>query len=353
MNRGVQQNEPDPVEQSAAAWAVRHDRGMTAEEQDAFSQWLAADPRHRAAWAEYRWAWDELDRLAGLQASLQAVPDPDLLATKPDATRRRFRLRQLSLVLLGAVAAIALLAPASWRDAAPPLPAPANPEHLLTLVEKRELVDGSVVKLNRGAKMEVHFRSSERRVRLVQGEAHFDVAPDPSRPFVIEARGVRVRAVGTAFNVRLQPDSVEVLVTQGKVAVNGPANPTAATVGSTPRAELSGPVELSAGERTVVSLTSAKTCLVSPITPDEIEARLAWMPRLLDFTDAPLPDILAEFNRHNPVHLVLGDPSLTSLRLSATFRSDNVEGFVRLMVSNFGMRAQWLNATEIALTREK
>lgn len=77
--------ETDPVAQAAAAWMLRHDRGLTAAEQDEFSQWLAADPRHPAAWAEHRWGWEELDRLAGMQSSVHAVPDPDLLSPRRSA----------------------------------------------------------------------------------------------------------------------------------------------------------------------------------------------------------------------------------------------------------------------------
>jgi transmembrane sensor len=76
-------NFPDDAlspEHEAAAWMLRHDRGLTAAEQDEFSQWLAADPRRPAAWAEHRWGWEELDRLAGMQSSVHAVPDPDLLS---------------------------------------------------------------------------------------------------------------------------------------------------------------------------------------------------------------------------------------------------------------------------------
>jgi ferric-dicitrate binding protein FerR (iron transport regulator) len=90
-------------------------------------------------------------------------------------------------------------------------------------------------------------------------------------------------------------------------------------------------------------------CEVTTLSHAEIEARLAWQPRLLDFTSAPLSEIVAEFNRRNPVRLTLGDASLACLRLSATFRSDNVEGFVRLMASDFGMRAERRGAAEITL----
>jgi len=336
----------------AALWALRHDRGLTAAEQDEFSQWLAADPRHGTAWAEHRWGWDELDRLAGLQTSVHAVPDPDLLAP------RGRRVLRFVLPVLAAAAVLTLgLFVWTFRPVTSVSPEIPTITRSLALIEQRALADGSTIELNRGAVVTEHFSAGERRVRLVRGEAHFTVAKDAARPFFVEAGGVTVRAVGTAFNVRLDPASVEVLVTEGKVQVGAvaPSRPDARTIeGSSLRqgyGSQDGPY-LNANERTVVSLApSAPAPQVAIVPPAEIEARLAWQPRLLDFTDAPLAEIVAEFNRRNPVRLTLTDANLARQRLSATFRSDNVEGFVRLMESDFGIKAEWRADDEIVLSR--
>ena len=333
--------ETDPIAHAAAAWMLRHDRGLTAAEQDEFSQWLAADPRHPAAWAEHRWGWEELDRLAGMQSSVHAVPDPDLLAPKRTAARPPRWL--WSALAAAAAVAVGLFV---WRAPVPTASPVSEPPPIrsLALIEQRALPDGSVIELNRGAIVTEHFTAGERHVRLERGEAHFQVAKDAARPFFVEAGGVAVRAVGTAFNVRLDPASVEVLVTEGKVSVATPAAP-----GSAPAIP-----SLGVNERTVVSLSpSAPAPQVTMVPPAEIEARLAWKPRLLDFTNAPLAEIVAEFNRRNPVRLVLADDALRQLRLSATFRSDNVEGFVRLMESDFGMNVSWRDDDEIVLRQAR
>lgn len=330
---------PDAVAEAAAAWTLRHDRGLSAAEQDEFSQWLAADPRHRDAWAEHRWGWDELDRLAGLQASVQAVPDPDLL--QPHRPARRWRYWPQ---VLAAAAALALAAVVWWparpAESVPPSYALAAP------IEERTLDDGTVVALNRGAMLETAFSASERRVHLVRGEANFAVAKNPARPFVVQAGGVEVRAVGTAFNVRLDPKAVEVIVTEGTVAVDSRAP-------QVPR-PLEVPARLvTVGERAVVALGPVVgEPVVAAVGPEEQARALAWQPRLLDFTATPLAEIVAEFNRRNPVRLTLGDPALRAFQLSATIRSDNVEGFVRLLESDFGMQVEWRGETEIVLRRQ-
>jgi transmembrane sensor len=349
-----------PAGLAAAQWVLRHDRGLTAAEQDDFSQWLAADPAHRAAWAAHRWGWDELDRLAGLQMSAHVLPDPDLLKRR-NPRRSVFSLSSPFSVALAAAAALAVgfycwpRSPKSPAVRSTVVAATAP----LALIERRELPDGSVVELNRGTVMDELFSAEERRVALRRGEAHFTVAKDAARPFIVEAGGVAVRAVGTAFNVRLDPTAVDVLVTEGQVAVaTAERNPNAdagspATGHRPPTTVLARPssgILVSAGERTVVALTpAAPVPAVQTVSPTEIEARLAWQPRLLDFTNAPLPEIMAEFNRRNPVRLVLGDSDLGTFRLSATFRSDNVEGFVRLLQSDFGLRAERRGDGEIAL----
>lgn len=337
---------PDPIE-AAAVWAVRHDRGLTAAEQDEFSTWLAADPAHRTAWAEARWGWDELDRLAGLQTSVHAPADPDLLLPR----RRRWLAPVYRFVLpafaVAAVLALGFVIFFAWPMAktADPLSAPRQ----LALIEQRTLPDGSTVELNRGAIISEEFDAGLRRVRLLQGEAHFQVVRDPARPFVVEAAGVAVRAVGTVFNVRLESAAVEVLVTEGRVrvddAVRGESLLAASPAGDPP--------ELVAGQSARVDLAPAMVPQVATVSTAQIEDRLAWKPRLLDFTNSPMPEIVAAFNRGNPVQLTLGDALLADMRLSATFRSDNVEGFVRLMESDFGLRAEWRADDEIVLRRAR
>jgi RNA polymerase sigma factor (sigma-70 family) len=223
----VSPNHRDPaaIAREAAQWVLRRDRGLTASEQDDLMQWLAADPRHREALALHRWGWDELDRLTGLQTSLGAVPDPDLFA--PRVSRRAKFLRWFAPLTLGlAAAAVVMIYLSRARSVVPVVNAdiavPAAPA-LAAPCERQTLPDGSVVELNRGASIEVAFTAAKRRVKLVRGEANFIVEKNPARPFIVNAAGVDVRAVGTVFNVRLGRAAVEVVVSEGRVKVEPPA----------------------------------------------------------------------------------------------------------------------------------
>jgi transmembrane sensor len=180
-------------------------------------------------------------------------------------------------------------------------------------------------------------------VRLVRGEAHFTVAPDAAKPFVVRVGDTMVRAVGTAFNVRLETGRVEVLVTEGKVQVaDGAAS------GSASQRDL--PLVI-AGERAIVVRGMVSSAAATPANvavaaaaPIELEKALAWHSTRLVFDRTPLDEAVEAFNRHSAsgpgVKLVLGDPALRARRLGGTIRAANVEGFVSLLEQSVEVRAE-------------
>ena len=199
----------DAVESAAAAWLVKHDRGLDAGEQDAFLQWLAERPAHRESFERHRRMWTDFNALAQWRPEHSAEPNPDLLA-RP---RRSGWWRWTAPVALAAAAAVAVMV---WRT-----PEARSSITTLTLeaaaYRQETLPDGSLIDLNAGAHAVVQFSPAERRVLLMEGEAQFTVVKNPARPFIVRAAGVDVCAVGTAFNVKLAGASLEVLVTEGTV----------------------------------------------------------------------------------------------------------------------------------------
>lgn len=323
------------IDREAAAWLVRQDRGFTAAEQDEYFQWLAADPRHGEWLARHRRTWREFNLLAEWKPEHSAEPNPDLLAPAP-----RRRVPVVRRAWFGALAVAAGLAVAFFWTR-PPAPVAAPPSAILAQApaqgyERRVLDDGSVVELNRGARIEVTYTATERRVRLDQGEAGFTVAKNPARPFVVRAGGVDVRAVGTAFNVRLDERQVHVLVTEGRVrvddALKGASLLAAPAAGEAP--------VLEAGHAVTIDVVPAAVAAIVPVSAEEIGRRLAWRPELLEFDSAPLAQVVAAFNRHNGVRLEIADAELDALPIVASFRSDNVDGFVRLLESTAGVTAE-------------
>jgi transmembrane sensor len=339
--RDSAENSPldDAVESAAAEWLVHHDRGLTPQQQDEFLQWLATAPAHRESFERHRRMWGEFNALAQWRPEHSATPNPDLLARRrPGRT-----LRRVAPSLLAAAAITALMV---WWPPTGQRPADETLAFEAASYRQEKLPDGSIIDLNRGAHVVVQFSPGTRRVLLVQGEAQFAVAKNPARPFVVRAGGVDVRAVGTAFNVKLAGTRVEVLVTEGTVHVTQQT--------SAPASAATMLAAISAGERTTISLTTvAAPPVVVPTSHQEIAQLLDWQPHLLDFDSTPLAEVVDAFNRHNAMRLVIGDDGLRMLPIVASIRSDNVEGFVRLLEGTMGVKADRPAHGEIVLRRAR
>jgi transmembrane sensor len=341
MNPNPKPSATDTIDAVAAQWLARRDRGLTAIEQDAYLQWLREDPRHGATITRLEKVWGVLDQLAEWRPKHSPQPNPDLLAPK-----RRGRIYWLSTAACAAAAAIALLLFVG-------LPRSSAPVHRQAIIhpgpERLALEDGSVIELNAGAKVEVNYTPEERRVQLVQGEAHFIVAKNHDRPFIVSADKVSVRAVGTAFNVALDRKEVSVLVTEGTVqVVEHPesAAPAAYPPAGSAETQADGPVptavSLTVNQQTVIPLAANVRALpdIQELTPAQMERSLSWQGLRLEFREMALRDVVAEFNRYNRQKLVVNDRDTAAIVVAGTFRADNVEAFVRLLGTDaFGVNA--------------
>lgn len=258
------------------------------------------------------------------------------------ATRRQRRRAQRRRALAGAAAGLVLasMAVLQWRRTEPvPPPAASAP-----LAAGREtLPDGSVVLRKDDAQLAYDFSGPQRRVALHRGTAHFEVARDPARPFVVTAGAIAVRAVGTAFTVEFESGAVEVLVTEGRVAVNRAAG-----------ADATDSPVVEAGQGVVVTTDPAAPAArpeLRRLAEAEWEAKLAWRTRRLEFDRTPLAEAIRQLNTHNRVQFELADPALADVRLSGVVRADRIEGVIRLLEDDCGVRAERRDDARIVLRR--
>lgn len=246
----------------------------------------------------------------------------------------------------GLAAALVLGGALLWRTPA----GHARIQHVATEAgaQRVELADGSVVNVNAGSELRVQFAPRERHVTLVSGEAHFEVAHDPARPFVVTARGVSIRAVGTAFNIRVASASVEVLVVEGKVELTRDSGvSTAGSVGMSAR-----PL-LQAGEKASFARDGAIAPQVEKADVRLIRAALAWHSQVVNFSDVPLHRVVAQFNLRNVSQLSIAEPELAERKIGGTFALDQVEAFVRLLQQDGDVVAERRGEYEIALRRAR
>ncbi len=289
------------VTEQATDWVTELADG-SADTQPAFAEWLKESPRHVEEYLLASALYKALDRVdAGHQIDVQAViaeaagnivslDEAPVSVATPVRKRHRWR------VGLTAAAAFAGLAFGGWL-----LVSAGNGTRYTTDVgEMRsvELADGSVMELNTRSRVQVRFSDTERSVRLLSGEALFNVALDPNRPFVVHADTAAIEALGTRFNVYLGASETTVAVIEGAVQISSPATPLVEPAdggaAQTPASPLPA-TKLTAGRGAKI-LPDGRITELTPVDPAKVTA---WRQRRLMFVDEPLQNIVAEFNRYN------------------------------------------------------
>lgn len=275
-----------------------------------------------------------------------------LLAALDLRKKRRLRRRRRALSAVAAVGATALVILGLFVL---PVTTPIPPETrglgsarlrsvVVTAPERRELPDGSIVELRAGAEIELAFCREARTVRLLRGEALFDVVSDSRRPFVVAAGLVRFRAVGTAFSVGLRADSAEMLVTEGTVEVErlgpGSTQPESAPAAPAPEEAASAPLTtVAAGNRIVVGFADTHVPAVLPASPSETSEKLSWRVPRLEFNATPLAEVLLLLDRHCGRQINLAQAELGRLEISGSLRADNIEPLLEILDITYRIQA--------------
>jgi len=336
------------ISDAAAQWLIRIEGQTSPDTWEALQTWMDEDPRHRAEFIRLRVAWNRVDRLKNMRP-VDGTINSDLLAranVRPAAllirglqplqgTPRKgledlmMPDRRRVLATAGAIAAAGVFA---WFGA----------YHLgwqpyetgVGEREKIELADGSTVDLNTNTRLDTRISNIRREIMLTRGEALFHVAHDSKRPFYVVAGGTVVRAVGTAFSVRIRDaEHVEVLVAEGRVAVGAPdteanfENPS--LLASAPK--------VSAGQAAMVRRGSIA---IRTVLPKDVSRKLAWTAGYLAFQGDTLDDMVQEFNRYNRRQLAIADPSIVKLQFGGIFRTTDPDSFIAALQHSFGVRAQ-------------
>lgn len=283
----------------AVAWFARWRSGaMSPGELDDVEAWLRRDPANREAFEDLAAMWEEIEA---------ARRDPSIMALRERA--RRLARRKPLLTRLRPVAAVLVVAALGvgamrWVESIER----SNPIVYTTPVGQTssvELADGSKVILDTDSALKVWPRMvAERRLELVRGRAFFEVAKDPSRPFIVQTDRGSVTAVGTAFDVRRSRAGMKIVLVEGRVRIepSGPHKPKA-------------PLEMSAGYEFVDE--GARWSLKKT----DSQAETSWIRGDLIFDERPLSEIVAELNRYGPEKIVISDPEVGRRRLSAVLKA--------------------------------
>ena len=332
---------------TAAEWMARlRSERATQEDRDAYERWLEARPEHRASAASLNQVWEVVGALEG---------DPMIQAVLA-APRKRRRLPMAPALRLAAAILISLSLAATgffvWQNF------DAGSSYETASGEQRvvDLADGSRLHLNVTTRLEVALRNDLRDVRLVRGQAYFEVVPDPDRPFVVTAGDKEITVIGTKFDVLLQEGETRVTVIEGRVAVSSLGSPegvvSSADEHQAETNELdvlhAAPEPAQAANRLELMTRDAiswpRSAPPSPLAPEAAVAAVeAWRSGRVVFDSTPLREAIVELDRYTPVRVRLAAAELGSMTVSGVFFVDrlaNIEALVFALESSLPVEVE-------------
>lgn len=334
----------------AADWLERQeDGGWSAEDQARLDEWLAADAAHAAAYAEMQRVYTLADEHAA---------DPPIMSLRQAALTAP-RVDRRPLWRVAAAASVAVVVGLTWSGVASlhslpsPTPSPiarlaealsasADPGSAVhrTRVGERltfALPDGSVATLNTDSIVKVDYSGAERGVRLVRGQALFEVAKNKQVPFRVYAGDRQITALGTLFDVRIDGHKVKVALVEGVVRV--------APVRAAPRRPVE-QIEMTAGE--VLEASAAQPMRVATA---DIERTISWRSGVVEFAGDSLGSAVAEMNRYTDRPIEIADPEVAGYRVSGVFRTGEAETFAKMMTQVFPVEAEQKPGQPIVLRK--
>lgn len=308
-----------PMLEDATDWLFRLQAAPAdAVLRQAHRDWLAADAAHRDAWLAVQRTWTVTGRMKADMAACADVAPFVPRSLKQPVHRPKHRILAAAAAL-AACLALAQLAPRIWLQVEADA-VTAAAENGVTL-----LADGSSITLGGASAFRADVAGGGgRRATLLRGEAHFQIAPDRQRPFVIAAGPVQVTVVGTAFDVSMDAQSVGVAVASGTVdvGIGDGAN----------KGGYSTVTRLNAGERVMIDRRTGQA-MQARLAPGDVGA---WRQGRLVVHDLPLPEAIARLGRYYRGEIVTLADGLERQRISGVFDLDDPARALRGMLAAGG-----------------
>jgi transmembrane sensor len=312
----TEEGTPLSIREHAAEWFLRlHAHDLNVAERFAYLQWLKASPVHIGETLQMCVLYSVLYPMKKQlfftnedeSSNVIELAMRDEAVARPTRTRSSWRVRTLTVaVAIGLMLVVGSIATREWLE--PTIETQASEWRSLTLN------DGSFVSVGPRTELRDRFGQEQRLLSLSHGEAAFQVAKDPERPFIVEAGLAVVRATGTRFAVSRREGDVTVTVEEGTVLVSD-----------------------GAGRSDAVTLTAAKQLKVSRAWPPAVQQvdaarELAWSNRRLVFEDDTVAAAAEEFNRRNRVQIVV-DPAFAAEQVRGVFQADDPASFAEVIAA--------------------
>jgi len=323
------------IDREAASWLTRLDRGeLTQAERKGLRQWLAESSKHAEALNEMASMWRDMDFLLNDLSEVQSKRTnlSEVFTIKP-------RLIAIAASLLIAVFGVF---GANYFFSVERMVYYTDIGSQMT----QEFSDGSSALLNTNSVIEIEYSRSKRIVRLMRGEAFFDVAHDSSRPFIVYVGDQAVRAVGTAFVVKIESENIQVTVTEGKVQLSKREE----VVSNNTVASSQEVILINKGEWVNLDGKSNNPKPQS-LEQDEFERQLSWSSGQLVFDNERLEDVIKEISRYIPNKIVIEGDNLKNVRVSGRFSLGDAEALLEAIEVSLDLDATAIEGRQILLSR--
>jgi transmembrane sensor len=293
----------------AASWAVGIGNGLTPAQRPGFEAWVANPANTRE--------FHEMRALCDMTSELKGRPCEEVLASiaEPEPAARQWLAFGPMLVSGLATAAFAVVVGLGWTALRNDGYVAQTYRTATGQVRDVVLPDGSVVGLNTQTELEWVGNPRDRRVRLLRGEAYFQVVHDPSRPFRILLAHSQVQVLGTRFDVyQMANGDVRVSVISGTVAVEALDNGRDAAPSWSRR--------LTAGQQIEYSPVGLVADVHSIVAPKVIR----WRQGMLETQGEPLSDFISDLSRYTTERIVIADPRAANQKVGGAFSVRNIDG---------------------------
>ncbi len=340
-NKVIPLHTSNTIDDEASLWLVRLDNGnLSRQAKKDFKAWLAADTRHLAALKAMADVWSDMDEVLSMITDEGSSENISLWPILTPVFK--------PLMLAASVSFIAVLL---WLT----VPEGVQKNSYATVIGQQldtRFDDGSIIHLNTNTIIETEFSKDKRIIKLIQGEALFEVAHDPNRPFIVYAGDRLVQAIGTKFVVHLKSENIQVTVTDGKVKMSKVAINTALSdikeLKNTEAQE--DDVFIAKGEKAFANNNQKPT--LTHIKAENLQRELSWLDGKIIFDNETLFDVIEEINRYLDITIVLKDPSLHTLRMSGRFDLGDSEALIEAIELSFNIQAQRIDSNKILLTKK-
>lgn len=346
---GSRRSEEDRLLEEASRWfLVLRAAEPTADMRAQFSAWCGQHPLHESSYRKVVATWEAVGANAAADelvvARREAVERARPAARRPsaDSSDRRWWVGRAGSLAAIAAGLVLIVAVRLWPPREPV-------QSYVTVVGERRslsLSDKSRVTLDSESRIAVRYSDTDRSVELIAGQAYFDVASDPIRPFEVKVADETVVAHGTEFNIERRDEEVSVTLIAGRVTVTG------AQVAAANRPDGHGTLptqttsyELVPGEQ----LNIGKNGEVHSRRNVSVEHVTAWQLGKIVMQDQPLSDACARMNRYSRVKIVVQDEAAARLSVSGVFGAGDTAAFAEALESLFALRAVRVGSDSILL----